>query len=357
MTNFFIKAGFLIIIVLFINLLIRNSIPYFWSMDTLLSYEKVLETYYKDTNLLFLGTSRTANGIQPSWLDNQLNKYHNLNINSYNLGIPGASIGENCALAREYLYNEKLPKLKYIVIELTSVENALSGQFCGPKVLHSARTTYWLDSKGLLFSINNLFGQAQIYTKQKIKLTYNYITSYLINMLNIGMLDDFFKLKALGISENSFGKGHKHSRGYRDVEKEPSKEMSRRKKEHLNTKGKRSNQKAKNSILFFNGKANAKKLKNKAFLKGLKQLIEEGEKRNIKIIYLVPPLIRLKSYEHLSSVYKALPLTNKVQLTNANVFPELYEYTNIFDGTHFTKDGAHIYTKYLANELTKKLLR
>ncbi len=341
-----------------ISLVIRSTIPYFWPIEALVNYEEVLDEKFQGINMLFIGTSRIANGVKPSLFDKHMKNNHDRHIRSFNLGIPGASVGENCALARHFINSKRFSKLKYVVIELTSMEHAIGGQFCGPKNLHKPRTLYWMNRQNLAFSLDNLAGQSNISYAKKFRLGINYCVAYVANIFNAGMFQDFFKIKLGFIEDDNFGKGHKNSRGFRDVEKNSSPELLKKHKEHVKTKGKLSNLKAKKSKNFFGkDKKQIPPLKNEKYLENLKDLITEAKEKNVKVIFVVPPLIEVNSYRLLASVYQKLPIANKVQITNAATYPELYKYKNIYDGSHLTKEGANILTRYLAAELDKKLVK
>ncbi len=344
--KFFLKIAFLGLLVLGFNYLLRTYVPYFWHTEFLANYEQLLAED-KSINTLFLGSSRIANGIVPEVFDEEVAKLSGPAIKSFNLAIPGVANGENYRLIHRICQEKQFDNIRYIFLEIGSINYSVGDQFCADKVVNSAKTTYWLDQTAMQTSIQDI--QSHPFDgKAKRRYTQNYLVGFIQNQFNAGYYESFldFYYKR---DTNNFGKGTRESRGYRNAEKSKTRLMRKNRKEYLESNGALSNEKAQTSREIFSGKYNVN-IKNQQHLDHLLNLIEVAKTNDLHLFFHIPPLINRKHFPEIVALYRKLPDAHKIQTSNILEFPDLYEMDNIYDGTHLKEKGAVLASQYLAQK-------
>ncbi len=344
------KILLLIIIVFLICQLGRMTVPEFWCGQVIANKEKVFfdnENY----NTVFLGTSRINHGFSPKTFDKAIKEYTKKPISTFNFGISGASSGEIYHLIQEIL-NRKPPKLKYVVVELCSIGTALGEKFC-ERNLHTKRNIYWQDWNALQYSLNNTAGYIYPPKMTQKKWTHykNYGVNYIENQWSMGMMSSYLTYFLTPYPQHK-GLGNALD-GYNNIELIPDPGVDNARTGFLKNKEQLSI-KERNSQLFF-GETYEPDQYNEIYLQQLKELIKEAEAADLRLIFLVPPLMSISSYKELSPIFRNLPPKNKMNLTNSKKYPELYELKHTWDGNHLDHSGATIFSKLLAKEFTQKI--
>jgi hypothetical protein len=91
------------------------------------------------------------------------------------------------------------------------------------------------------------------------------------------------------------------------------------------------------------------------FTSRLLALIEQAKKKGIRLVFVFPPLADLRGINFAYPVWLALPPNNRLDLSDPQRYPELYEYSNLFDLEHVNSTGAQWFTRYLAEAYRSQL--
>jgi len=345
-SKFFLKVALLFLLVVGLNYILRSFVPYFWHTEFLANYEQLLEED-KNINTLFLGSSRIANGIVPEVFDDEVAKLNGPLVKSFNIAIPGVANGENYRMIHRIINEKKFDNIKYVFLEMGSINYSVGDQFCADKVVHSAKTTYWLDKTATQSSIQDVWNHP---FDQKARKRYiqNYLVGFLQNQFNAGYYESFLDFYYKRDIEN-FGKGTRESNGYRNAEKSKSRLMKKNRKDYVQSDGKLSKAKAQASRKVFSGEYDVT-IKNQQNLDHLHQLIETAKAQKVHLFFHIPPLVNAKYYPEIVALYRKLPDAHKLQTSNVFEFPELYEMEYIYDGTHLKEKGAALASQYLAQK-------
>ncbi len=349
MKTFFTKIAVLGLVVLVVSMLLRFMVPSFWCGPVIANKERTYFNQINDYNVVFLGTSRINHGISPKFFDKAVNtnKATKFKSRSFNFGISGGSAGEI-----KYVFDEilkaKPEKLRYLFIELYSIERALGDKFCVEN-LHTNRNKYWVNKSTYGFSLRNMWGYmgTEITTQKRWKYSFNYTVNYIENILNIGMYDSFARYYFGNDSAND-GLGNQKD-GYNNINKLDYSGVRRARKGFLSSKHKVHEQKREQSIKYFDGVPQMTAY-NAAYLTQLNDMIAQAAQQGTHVIVLAPPLLSVAAHAELSPIFRALPPKNKINLVNANKVPQFYELENIWDGNHLNHKGAVLFSKELAKE-------
>lgn len=303
-------------------------------------------------NTVFVGTSRINHGLDPIVFDETIRKEFDQDIRSFNFGIAGASLGEVSYIV-DYLLENGPEEMQYILVELCSVEASLSDKFCVEN-LKSSRNKYWLDQKRLELSLGNLSSQqsAQKRRLDNRTLKKNYYTNYLENIFQVGMLEDYLsfafrnKKRGLGRNQNGFNSLDNNQfataldgrRAFLNNGLEIEVKKARASKTHFG--------KPKDGIAF-----------NKHYHKHLQSLEKQAAAKNIRLIYIVPPLLPISSYEELAVLHYNLPTRMKINVANSQKYPEFYSREYVWDGNHLNEEGATLLSKEIARIFGQKVFK
>jgi hypothetical protein len=319
MKLFFIKKLTNKVIRLFI---ILCFIYFLKSILTLREY-KINNGYIKDKyalykkqkfNTLFLGTSLTETGINPLVFDSLL-----AGSKSFNLGIYGLS-------TIEYL------KFSELVIKETFLNQIKCNKTCTMNVIFELRSPYhirgfnnyerrnYIEFNDLKTIYNIAFSHYKIPVNRRITIFTTYFFSYVLNILNFGILSDKLKDKS-------------------DLNKVYSDQGF-----YLRTKI------SQNRIKF-----NFAKLKNVYcnnlnldYLNHLNRIIKLAKEKNFNIIFWIPPNLPNWEVDDISFFKNCL---NDAKVIDANLNSSLLKQTLWFDNAHLNLEGANLNTKYLLKEL------
>lgn len=87
------------------------------------------------------------------------------------------------------------------------------------------------------------------------------------------------------------------------------------------------------------------------YLAMLQHLIELGNRRGVKVNFILPPLI---TSTELLAVYRALPAGHKFDLCDPTRFPAFYRTENTFDKGHLNTNGSKLFTELLARQVKQR---
>jgi len=336
----FLKRVFRFIILLFLLLIIKNSIIE-RNISNQLYVSKFADytakTEFREYNSLFFGSSRIYRHIDSEYFDS-LNVEKN--ITSYNLGTPATFNPELYYLYElfldKYERGEIADVLSYAIIELQTL-NILTYENAVTK-----RGSYWNTFENYLYSIKYISTYNRP-IKLKIKLIISYTVSYLTGIskyymklanesdnlliMNQGFLSLEREVKLIG--RNTL------SQRNLDFKENPEKLIIRLKNvttESLNE--------YKNGIVI------------SPLAKKVNHLIQRSNKMGIQLFFIIPPRQGKDTYIDLLPLEKLFP-NNIINLADISSYPELYEMQNSFDVGHLNDNGTKFFTKYLSDNFKK----
>lgn len=318
-------------------------VPYYWGAPQLVGKMTYYKQHKNDFNTLFLGTSQVYRQIIPSLFDTLTEG----ETRSFNFGIPGMSSLEMYAFYENLLKKDISPQIKYVFMQLLPVQS-IPDQY-----LHSERAKYFLNYHYYTFAVNYFKTGLHIYDdKHREKIIGNYTIAYREKIFKIALLK---KMLMFIFSPPKYDKKMlgKQSDGFYSLEEESLLRISECVKCRQTSENINNNLKAVNTAY-----QNVALLKaNKVYIQELNRLIEESKKRNIHLIFYLPPLEVVGGHNHMMPIFHQINEKNKIYLANPIESPELYAVDIYFDTAHYNDKGAKICTAILAkkfNELLKK---
>ena len=70
----------------------------------------------------------------------------------------------------------------------------------------------------------------------------------------------------------------------------------------------------------------------------------------VNLIFVLPPRLSPYHYKDLMPVYYSLPVISRIQLADANEYPDFYKLEYSYDLRHLTEPCSKIYTTVLGNK-------
>jgi hypothetical protein len=334
---------------------IKNSITFLLFLVLILGIKKVITPYYMGNNLfnsklnyynfnynnekyntVFFGSSRIYRHINPILLDSLL---YLQNLKSFNFATPGAFNPESYFLYENFIDNLTNNDIKYAFLELQELN------YISEKNLQTTKANYWNDLHFLNYSYNYILASKNS-KSLKCKYIFNYTVSYIYSFLDFKILENKFKLKDIK---------HIGLNGFYPLDKEL-----------IDSKN---NEGLSNRYITFNSDTtvlnkrileaqNSKKILNnndinQYHLEYLISLINKSNKKDIKLIFILPPRLSKNDYLQLIPLANSLPQKNIIKLNDPEKYKVLYMAEYSFDIGHLNSKGANFFTKYLADELAQ----
>lgn len=349
MRKFLIRSILFVLFIFLIGRVISLFVPYHWGNPWYSSKIQYLEQINKEKlpNVFFFGSSRIYRNINPYFFDIEFEKNSVEKISSFNLGAPATFCPQSYYLYEQFLDSELSSNADIVFLELLEISSI------GTALMHQERTTYWQNYRDLLFVLKSVFRSKERGILGKVRITVKYSISYFENIFNIGqfkspLLDkNFYDPRYVGKEKNGFFPLDADLRSTTDS---TVKENLLERKNSLKEEEPELKNRALKSIEFF--KSDKKSL-NKVHFERIEKLIKKAKKNNIQLIFIITPNIVSPS---IVKLFNAIPAGNKIQLADANDFPEFYQTENLFDVGHLNEKGAELFSKTLARESLKQLL-
>lgn len=343
MRKFILKILAFILLVVLAEQIIKLYFPFYHGNEIIEEKIELIEQNKSDCNLIFIGSSRTHRQINPHIVDSIYNRTNTPeSIKSFNLGSPATFCPESYYIAENLLKKIKKEKnwnIKYVVIEMNDI-------FPVPlKNLKSPRSYYWLDFKNFKLVYLHTMVLNKSLLGKAVTTSINF-TAFSLNLVNWGHFG-----KNIFFTKNDYDNKIATKAGFLSLEDEFNLSNDLKKKEDIFSKRKnllkdtsslsiRANQSIKNF--------NTKTRYDKVHYEKIKQLIRDFEAHSIRIVFLLPP--RYTSAEA-TSLYKQIPKKNKIELNNARIYPQFYQFNYSYDVGHLNNAGVEIYSKHLGLKL------
>ena len=316
-------------------------LPRFWGVcyDRLHFYE----THSTKYNTLFIGSSLTRYQVNPTLFDS-VNGLAGIKTSSYNFGVDGACPTE-IFTTYKYLLRNKPATLNYVFVELTLIDNFDMGQ------LHSLRrkSSFGLDQYVLALPLTLESNYSCSGEKDILLFDFCHLVE---NIFKIGMLKDGYDFKQKRRSlENisdvmdyeplpigSVVKQPDTTGKYFDRHQKFLKESLPELKINTHTAEK----------MFVDPKFLAGSKVDNAYLAMARQMLTIADEKGVKLIFILPPRLSKENYKDLLPVYFSIPAANRIQLADANDFPDFYKVEYSYDIKHINQYCVPLYTGALA---------
>jgi hypothetical protein len=338
------------IVCMMLNFIVyRNLLPlhFLWGSERLYHKEQFLKK--NDYNTVFIGASQVMQQINPQIFDSIVSPA--LQTKTFNMGENWFSASELYHALNLITANDSL-KLKYIFIELTKIKR--------PDLfnLNKPRVYYWYTYNDYKFTVNATLDSRYsiIYKAATIAA---HTLGYFDNLIALGYGTEALTFNNVtrnnnnGMALGPYGNGylipHYNSTEPADVQLKRIAEKPNpflKDSSAITSKRKISEQ----EFLKFEKTNSLPEKYNKYYVNFLTEMIETYQRKGIKIIYFVPIRLDRNHYEEILPVFKSLPETNKMEVSNANLYPDLYMASTSYDVTHMNVEGAKIYSGYLAKK-------
>ena len=336
----FLKQSFLALACFIVFIIItRNFIPYQYENEEF--YSKFSEykslTQKESINTLFFGSSRIHHQISPKLFDKKMADYK---LRSYNFSIAGTFNPESYFLLENFLKkNVEKDRVKLIIVELQSFNNLYS------RNIFSHKASYWNNFNVLFLSWRYILS-SDYSNSEKIKLLAKYSISFFYRFISFPEVQEFNKIKN---RNEEFGFISLNSQYFRKYPNSFKKEIQKRlKSDSLEISNRKEAGEQVNLIL------QQDKSCNPVLMDKFSNLIKLAEKKNIQLVFMIPPRLTLKDYKLLLPYMNCLPESNIVQLADIESYPQFYDEKYIIDRGHLNEQGANILTEKLCNLLKSK---
>lgn len=315
MKRFIKNIGSLTFIIIFILQVIDWTRPYYYGNSYFISK---LNNYEIDRNVVFFGSSRVHNQINPVVFDSVTSS---LKFKSYNFGAQACFNPESYYLAERFIRSEKSNNVKYLFIELQKLSDI------DPKNSLTTRGYYWNSLHEMLYVYSYLGGDTYLSSSKKIKIGIKYALSFFYKQ---------FDVSRLSLSLKNKKKTNDDLNGFAYLEDKP----------YLNSN-------YLESLYDFYEKRDVYSKVNKAHVNKLNKLIEIGNQTNIEVYFILSP--KWNDYRFALDIINHLDKDRIIDMTQSSNILKYYSREFSADKAHLNLKGANVYTEDLAKEFLKKL--
>lgn len=338
----FLKKCFLFLsIMLMLMFSIDTLLPYYWGNEGWVSKLDFLKSDSEiNYDTFFVGSSRIYRQLNPIVFDSIVP-----NVRSFNLGYAATFNPETYYLLDGFLNDDQFA-VKNLFIELQPIIRISKVNN------HTRRMKYFVSPKIFGLLSKHFLSSPNYSIRVKIKTIKAYFISLIENLFNVGLLKDnynYFNRLADFQSKGEYYRLGTQKRGFLSLEKQlelyPNKHLKERKIEFEKDNSVAEERKMQ---LLSTIENDAFQKLNKSHLNYINRLLELGDKKNIKIIFVLPPKMSNSSFKQIFPIFKEIPSPNKINLADPRVFPDFYRVENSFDVGHLNDVGSNLFTKALS---------
>lgn len=328
------RSGRFLIILGLLRICIGGSIPYHLGAREISHKISHIKNIREHVDLIFLGSSRVRRGVMPTLFDSLTTIKSKRDGISFNLGGPAATVGENLYLLRNFSKSEEGLHLKTVVIEW--IDDYL------PKAdnYQTERARYWMDAKSFFQQMKLLYGSTSLISATKDE-RFSYLTSAFLHR-SIGLrrvssawMDTLKTDSALHITRGYAELRNRHAPLINSQPLIPGKPV------YDPLQAGRDLQKAwrfhKTSVL----------TPCKEDVELWQGQIRYYKDRGIRLILLIPPGPLTARQLALA---RQLPAEHIMDLSDPDLYPDLYDPEIYYDFVHLNHDGAHRFTRHMAEK-------
>ena len=311
-------------------------LPTFWGNDIFDAKFVHLDNSEEVFDTFFIGSSRINNQINPIFFDKLVGKNA---TKSFNLGCPGSG-GLEMQMAVKEIINSPKQNAKLIFAEIPHFATPLG------RNSNTIRGRYYYYLQSWLCSSKFELDRPGFNNK------YRNIAKGFVNYIKNFLHFNLFKYEILRLKNGpnqSRVKNQAKKLGYFPLKEGTNiKEEQRRRKEFLDDTSilkKRYNEATK----VFN-KPLDKLNENKFLTQQLMDLVEYGEEKGVRIVFLLLPKSPEILYEMTYPSFLKLPEKNRINLADPSKYGDFYKLEYSFDRAHLNKKGANLLTKAIIDE-------
>lgn len=343
----FIRFGILLVIVYAICQVILYSMPFSWGNTRLNTKYEAYNQTPEQYNTLLIGASTTYRHINPKLFDSAVNaQYPELNIRSYNFGIPANRTPQTIYML-ENLLDQHSNAIRYVVIDLSELTKM------GADNLHKKEMLYW-------YTWDNIGGvmkasyESEKGMSNKFGVPVLHAFSFAEKSFLVGMGPTVVQQHA-GLNTQPLSVGPDGNGFYslnQEMHDDPQGDLAIRYNE-LRTPDTIAYRTKRCQFLFDKYK-DASKNPNKEMEHQLLNIIRTCEKRDISVVIMLSQRLGDR-YEYLIPLYNRIPEKNRIGFQDPSAYPMLNERDHLFDLAHLNEPGSEIFTVIFAQEWLKRL--
>jgi len=263
-----------------------------------------------------------------------------------NFGLGGANAGQIYGMTKRLIDDPEL-SLDYIFMELRSIDNMIQRK-AFVKNLHTYRDRLWMTDLGTLrFAVRSLWGVKNRDTGffTKVEFSAYMLVKYIENQLNLG---GFMRMSEVQYADPNV-KIELGEEGFYPIMKDPYAKIKKLRKKFTSKSKKILSDNVNAARIFGSGKAPEDcKFYNPAYADELNRLIEYGDAKGVKIMFVALPMLKAYDYKNVYPVLAALPKDRQLDLADSRDNVELYYFEHCWDDTHTNYEGAVAQTHRLA---------
>ena len=294
---------------------------------------------------VFIGSSLTFRQINPEVFDEFVTGQHE--FRSYNLGNPGMYPMRSVSYLRYFI--DKAPEdLNFVFFELYILDT-VSINYRSHNIMRIMNFHHYLN-------ITKTIAKSNYSRSYKLYMLIQYTRALLFKELGFGLIKyltyqppELNELHSEWMTNSSNGFYPKNIELEMSIYPDNITKL-RDRQEKLLSNPAPLNQRRQSHI---NKYSRDWRLEQNPFIDVLEELIDTAAQNNIKLIYIMPPLVPQRAIEFSYPVYEMLPDGHKIDLSDPDRYPELYLHHNVFDLEHVNSTGARYLSRYLAEEFNR----
>ncbi|MGD1952781.1 MAG: hypothetical protein ACFB14_24515 [Leptolyngbyaceae cyanobacterium] len=301
-------------------------------------------TYYqanKDNyNALFFGSSRVLNHISPAIVDQEASA-HNIEINSYNLGIPAIREIHSYIFLRDVLKNAPTT-LEWVFIEI-SLDKGYE-PFANAR---TGRSIYWHNFSNTRIAIDYVLTSEESLLNKAI-LTSSHILPYIYHRLNVGtFFNKVLPLEFFSTDLQLEQKSYENNKGFLGIHSDNSDEF--RQSFLANTSDYQSAVRKLKEYHRENSKFDKKLPYNKQNL--IRKIIKAVNQSGATPVFIITPT--LDTAEDLYQAHQEGVIPKLLAYNDPSKYPQFYRLDNRHDAEHLNIDAANIFSRKLAQDFAQ----
>lgn len=320
--------------------------PFYYANPGFVTKMEYLKNNHQQYNTLVIGSSRTYRQVVPAVFDS-LNQKQTA---TFNLAMSGALALEAFAFLDDLLETMIVDNKRFILVELQPF-NPIPDEN-----LHAARTKYFLDYRWYRFAVDYFIERKDLSYNEKEKIIKDYTISYIERILKIGLLKGMMNAMVYKkLDKSVLGKNNDGYYAYSDQIISEKIKGNKYKRDLLIQKYENF---LEDRTILDDVHQTTKEVYekrdfypvSKAYLQQVNYVFEKAKKKNIHLIFFLPP--RLGSvYRNLLPIFQQIPENHRLDMANPFHYPEFYDIAYSFDRGHLNDAGAIVFSQKLATAL------
>jgi hypothetical protein len=329
---FMLRTSFFFILLLLIRILIGEFIPYHTGGGPISANIQHINENKLPIDILFMGTSRMKNGINPSYFDSLTNSKRTPGNISFNLSMAASRSGETLYLLKHYSRSEVGKPLKVVFIEWANIYIPHRDN------RQTERARYWMDAPTCRDYVLNVMESDGFKNALKSgQLTY-IISAFLHRSLSITHLGQAWMQPPIPEEKLDVTLGFEKTSGH--APQLPRNTKFDLRKSYFDSNWIRQKE------------AQSRKLRLEPDIQAMDQDVKlwntwltKMKRQGIHMVLIIMPGLTTKRQMALA---RRVPPENLLDLSDPDRYPDLYDPSVYYDRMHLNEDGARLLTRHLA---------